>query len=395
VDRKPRTKAQLQGGIGVVKNLCGAAERHKLELIAEADDRLMWRDEGARDMTQWVSAQFGVSHWTARRWIDSGHALRNLPGVARALSSGRLSLVKTVELTRFATPETETNLIHWAVGVSAGAIRRKADAANVDPLEEVKAEQDARSLSLWYEQDRRLHLEGTLPPEQGAVVVKAIERLAHKLPAGPERERDYTIDARRADALVALASQSIADDPDSARARVNLHVDLVALTERSGSAEIEGGGIVHPEVASRLCCDAIVQTVLHGEGGHTVGLGRGSRNVSEWLYRQLRLRDGGCTFPGCHHKRYVHAHHIWWWEWGGPTELDNLVLVCNFHHKLVHEGGWRVELGRQAGVVHWFKPGNVPYEPNRAPPDESVTQSATELTSPKPRRELAAAGALA
>jgi Domain of unknown function (DUF222) len=377
VDGKPRTKAQLQGGIGVVKNLCGAAERHKLELIAEADDLQMWRDDGAKDMTQWVSAHFGVSHWVARRWIDSSHALRELPGVARALSSGRLSLVKTVELTRFATPETEAQFIRWALGVSAGAIRRRADAAQVDPLAEVRAEHEARSLSWWYEHDRRLHLEGTLPSEQGAVVVRAIERLADRLPADPERESNYTIDARRADALVALASQGIADDPDSARARINLHVELTALTQRHGSAEIEGGGIVHPEVAARLCCDSIVQTVVHGQGGHTVGLGRATRNVSEALYRQLRLRDGGCTFPGCHHKRYVHAHHIWWWEWGGPTDLDNLVLVCDFHHKLVHEGGWRVELGREAGVVHWFKPGYVPYEPfalsepNRAPPVEA------------------------
>jgi Domain of unknown function (DUF222) len=377
VDGKPRTKAQLQGGIAVVKNLSGAADRHKLELLAEADELQIWRDEGAKDMTQWVSAHFGVSHWTARRWIDSSHALRELPGVARALSSGRLSLVKTVELTRFATPETEAQLIRWALGVSAGAIRRRADAAGIDSLEEVKAEQNARSLSWWYEQDRRLHLEGVLPSDQGAVVVKTLDRLAAKLPADPEREREWSIDERRADALVALASQWIADDPDSARARVNLHVDLTALADRSGSAEIEGGGIMHPEVAARLGCDSIMQMVVHGEGGHTVGLGRSTRNVSESLHRQLRQRDGGCTFPGCHHKRYVQAHHIWPWEWGGPTDLDNLVMVCDFHHKLVHEGGWRVELGRQAGVVHWFKPGCVPYEPfelsepNRAPPVEA------------------------
>jgi hypothetical protein len=277
-------------------------------------------------------------------------------------------LVKVCELVRLATPETEGNLIQWAQSVSTATIRRKADLSGADPLAEVKADDQARRLTWWHEDDGRLHLEGFLPAEQGALVVAALDRLASRLPSDPEVERAYTLDARRADALVAMASQEISDDPDPARARVNLHIDLGALTSRSGSGELESGGIVHPALSSLLCCDATVQAVIHGEGDHVVGLGKETRVVAPWLYRQLRARDQGCTFPGCHHTRYVQAHHIWWWEWGGPTNLNNLVLVCDFHHKLIHLYGWRVELGKQAGVVHWFKPGYKPYEPNRAPP---------------------------
>jgi Domain of unknown function (DUF222) len=383
-----RTVAQLKCDLEVLQNLEGSIRRQKLEALAALEQQRVWRADGAKDMAHWASAHCDESPFATRRWLDAAARLPELPHIRRALSGGRLSLAKVCELTRFATPETEARLVSWAQHVSTLTVRRKADAANVDPIEEVKAQIEERSLAWWYEQDRRLHLEGVLPPEQGAVVVKALERVAQKLPADPERDSEYTIDARRADALVALASQEIVDDPDSARARVNLHVELTALSERSGSAEIEGGGIVHPEVASRLACDAIVTQVLHDPQGHIVGIGRASRNVPEWLYRQVRLRDNGCTFPGCHHKRYVQAHHIWWWEYGGPTNLDNLVLVCDFHHKLVHEGGWRVELGKESGVVHWFRPNNQPYEPNRAPPDEKE-ELPIEWSSDEPRELVA------
>jgi len=240
-----------------------------------------------------------------------------------------------------------------------------------------------------------------------AEMVKALDGLADSLPSDPDAERAFTLDQRRADALVALSSQAISDDVDSARARVNLHIDLAALVARDGSGSIESGGIVHPDVASMMCCDSVVQAIYHGYGGHAVGIGQASRTVPEWLHRQLRQRDGGCTFPGCHHKRYVQAHHIWWWEWGGPTNLDNLVYVCHFHHKLIHLYGWRVELGKQVGVVHWFKPNYEPYklcpsggrdsepfarrgaaelrrspEPNRTPPEGPEREGSKTLSQP-------------
>jgi hypothetical protein len=370
LDHESLSTKELLSGVELLKSLDGSVDRRKLELIAAIDDRGAWMGDGSRTLVQWVSAHFQQSHWTASRWIETARALPGLPETARALESGTLPLVKVCELTRFATPESEVGLIRWAQGVSAAAIRRRAYGEIVDSIEEVRADDAVRSLSWWYEDDRRLHLEGVLPSEQGAQVVKALDRLADRLPSDPDTDRAVTIDARRADALVSLASQAIADDADCARARINLHIDLDALVSRDGSGQLESGGVVHPDVASMMTCDSIVQAIVHGDGGHTVGIGRATRNVPEWLHRQLRQRDGGCTFPGCHHKRYVVAHHIRFWEWGGPTDLDNLVYVCNFHHKLIHLNGWRVELGKRAGVVYWFRPDYEPYEPNRAPPYE-------------------------
>jgi hypothetical protein len=98
-----------------------------------------------------------------------------------------------------------------------------------------------------------------------------------------------------------------------------------------------------------------VQTVVENEAGDPVGLGRLSREPSEWMLRQLRHRDGGCTFPACGARRFANAHHIEWWSAGGRTDLDNLAMVCTFHHKLVHEYGWRIRRSR-SGDIRWFRP---------------------------------------
>ncbi len=74
-----------------------------------------------------------------------------------------------------------------------------------------------------------------------------------------------------------------------------------------------------------------------------LGAGRRTRLVSRKLRRALERRDRGCRFPGCAATRRLHAHHIVHWADGPPTELDNLMLLCTFHHHTVHEGGWRID----------------------------------------------------
>jgi hypothetical protein len=119
--------------------------------------------------------------------------------------------------------------------------------------------------------------------------------------------------------------------------------------------------VVHPEVARRISCDCRLQAVLRDPGGRAVGIGRRSRNVPDWLLRELLSRDGGCSFPGCGTGRFLAAHHVVHWAHGGATQLDNLTLLCSFHHKLVHEGGWKVQLTDGLKAV-WFRPSGVRYE---------------------------------
>ncbi|MGZ4148842.1 MAG: hypothetical protein ACXVQJ_02255, partial [Actinomycetota bacterium] len=191
-----------------------AAQRRMLTLIAQVDLREAWRDAGARDTAHWLWMRYGLSDWKARRWLAASHALKTLPLTGAALSSGDLGIDKVVELTRFATPGDEARLLPWARQVSCGAIRKRADLL-LRTAEEAQRADDARSVTWWYfDDDRRFALEAELPAAQGAVVAKALARLAEDLPAMPGEEHRYFVRARRADALVALCSARVADDPD-------------------------------------------------------------------------------------------------------------------------------------------------------------------------------------
>jgi uncharacterized protein DUF222/HNH endonuclease len=365
------TTDQLIQGLDALHVRVSGAQRRLFTLIAEADRREAWRDAGARDMAHWLSIRYGISWWKADRWIRAAHALEGLPRIAEAFSSGDLCIDKVVELTRFATAETEPRLIRWAMGVSGACIRRRADLASRSCSEEALDAEQARFLSWWYcDSDRRLGLQAELPASQGAVVVRALERMAETVPVMPGEEEACYTEARRADALVALCSARIAADPDPDRATVVVHATMEALVAGERSCEVEGGGMIGPEAARRLLCTARVQPVIEDGAGDPVHVGRLFRGPPAWMMRQLRYRDRECRFPGCGARRFTQAHHVVWWEQSGPTDLDNLVLVCTFHHKLVHEYGWSVRRQRE-GSVDWFRSDGRWYHPGPAPPRDA------------------------
>ena len=339
----------------------GRAQRRLLSLIVRADDRERWEDLGARDLAHWLSIRYGISSWKARRWIVAAHALEELPGLSEALASGVLSLDKVVELARFAHPDTEPDLIRWASHVSVGAIRHRGDVlARRDRDDVVQAEQ-ARTVSWWwFDDERRFGLQAELPAAQGALVASAIDRMAERVPVMPGEEGAWAHDARRADALVALCSAAVASDPDPDRATVVVHAQLDGLLSGEGGCEIEGATAIDPDTARRLLCNARVQTIVEGPEGQVHGIGRTTREPSAWMLRQIRYRDRGCRFPGCGSRRFTEAHHVRWWRHGGATELDNMVLICSFHHRLVHEYGWSMRLARD-GTMRWFDAGGARY----------------------------------
>ena len=379
--RDDRRNEELTEGIDALHARISGAQRELLRLIAEGDRRELWRNSGARDMAHWISIRHGISDWKARRWIAAAYALEGLPRLSKAFSSGELGIDKVVELARFATAETEARLTRWAKGVSCASIRRKADLAARQSIEEAQDADRSRFLSWWYLDDgRRFGLEAELPAAQGAVVAKALDRLADELPVMPGEEHAVCADARRADALVALCSSRIAADADPDRATVVVHAPLDALVSGGRGCELEGGGVIHSETARRLLCTGRVQAVIEDEAGQPVRLGRTSREPSAWMMRQLRYRDHECRFPGCGARRFTQAHHIVWWERGGPTDLDNLLLVCTFHHKLVHEYGWGLKRD-PGGTARWFRPDGSRYHAGPGPPSQTTVERRPALAA--------------
>jgi hypothetical protein len=351
------------------------AQRRLFRLIRDADAREVWCEDGARDTAHWLSMRYGISEWKARRWIAASHALEELPRLSRAFEMGELGIDKVVELSRFATPGTEARLIVWARGVSSGCIRRKADLMVRRSANDAQDVDRDRSVTWWYEDEgRRFRMDTDLPAACGPVVINAVEREVRRIPVMPGEDDLHYLHARRADALVALCSSRAGEDPDPGRATMVVHAPLEALVSVDRGVELEGAGVIHAETARRLLCNARVQAVIENEAGDVVGLGQVSKVAPAWMLRQLRYRDRECVFPGCGARRFTQAHHIVWWERGGTTDLENLALVCFFHHKLVHEYAWSIRREPDR-TVSWFRPDGVRYRAGPGPPIETVERN--------------------
>jgi hypothetical protein len=181
---------------------------------------------------------------------------------------------------------------------------------------------------------------------------------------------------RRADALARIAesflAQGLAAMNGGDRHQVVLHVDVAAL-QGSGDAAccgIEHGPAIPAETARRLACDSSLVTIIENSRGEPLGVGRKTRTVPPALRRALRSRDRGCRFPGCPHTIYVDAHHIRHWACGGETRLSNLVTLCRFHHRAVHEGGMRIQVLDDGALRFIDSRGEVCSMPD--PPSGSV-----------------------
>jgi hypothetical protein len=111
---------------------------------------------------------------------------------------------------------------------------------------------------------------------------------------------------------------------------------------------------MNPRVLRRVGWGVGLVLAAPDDHGTPIDIGRRSRRLTAALRRALHLRDRTCTFPGCHTTRNLHAHHVWHWADGGPTDLRNLVLVCASHHRFVHDHGWHIEVAPGGG--HRYSP---------------------------------------
>ena len=152
---------------------------------------------------------------------------------------------------------------------------------------------------------------------------------------------------RRADALAWLAERMFEEGEAPAlsphRHEVVVHVDAEVLARgTAGRCEIEHHTAIAAETARRLCCDGGIVATVDGPRGEPLSVGRRTRSIPPALRRALMSRDRGCRFPGCPSTHHLHGHHVRHWAEGGETALDNLVLLCPVHHRMVHEGGFDI-----------------------------------------------------
>jgi hypothetical protein len=297
---------------------------------------------GAQDTEEWVAAESRLTARHAHAEVRAARALLEQPAVAGAAAAGALSWDQLDPLTKFVTPESDSRWARQAPGYTPDQLAAVARRAAAVTAEQAAERRDRRTLR-WWEHDGGTALRGWLPDVDGARFVKAVERQMERSGKGPDGTWDKH-ERRAADALVALASQRIAEDADPDRACVTITVPEAALHAARG--EVPGAELDDLEIAlsaetvRRLTCDASCKLLVESTDGTPIGLGRKTRSVPRWLYRHLKRRDHHCRGPGCDRARGLRAHHLKHWADGGPTDPDNLVLLCPRCHALVHEHRW-------------------------------------------------------
>lgn len=347
LDELEREICELAGHIAV-------AECRWLLLVAEFDSRGGWAEWGVKSCAHWLSWRCGVALGVAREKLRVAHRLEELPMVREAFARGELSYCKVRALTRAATPQTEAGLLEiarHATGAQLEKLIRCYSSALSATLDAAQRQQELRYLHWSWTEDGSLRIEARLPADDGALVLNALNAMAD----APDIGEDYVpapAAACQADALVALAKRAGVDGGSSTPTpELVVHVDAATLAsdEVVERSELADGPTLPAETVRRLGCDASVVRIVERDG-QPLTVGRRTRTIPPALRRALRSRDDGCRFPGCAHRRFMHAHHIQHWARGGPTTLENLVQLCSYHHRLVHEGGFAVERSGSGGV---------------------------------------------
>jgi hypothetical protein len=280
-----------------------------------------------------------------------------------------------------AAPENEEELLNIAQAGTASHVEtlvrawRKVD--RWEELEEADKRSQHRYARAYTDEDGMLVLRARLEPEVGAVVMRALEAAADALYRETEEgeaagEKEISGEQKRADALGLVAESALKGELDNGtrgdRYQVVVHVDAEALgdPDQPGQSVLEDGIRVAAETSRRLACDAAKVVMTHGPDGSILDVGRKTRAIPPALRRALTHRDRSCRFPGCGLK-FCDAHHIEHWSQGGKTKLDNLLLLCRFHHRVVHEGGIRVEM-LPDGEPRFSRPDGRPIPVAPVPP---------------------------
>lgn len=321
-----------------------------LVVVREFDQRCGWEKWSFSSCAEWLHWRIGIGLSAAREKVRVAHALVGLPAIAEAFEQGRLSYSKVRALTRAADATNEQMLLEFALRATAPQVEERCrQIRNVHPdsTGEAHCAWERRLLSVHRDPARntiKIHVE--LPRETGELVAIALDKAARSVQAEPRPELGGEgWHAQQADALVAMAEAYLGGtDEDAAHARADnyqvvVHVDEAALHGGAGRSDMP------IETVKRVACDSTMSVVTEDSHGDPLDVGRRQRIVPLALRRALWARDRGCTFPGCGNTRFVDAHHVRHWVEGGETSAANTVLLCTRHHRLVHEGAFRMRRG--------------------------------------------------
>jgi hypothetical protein len=360
----------------------------RLRLIGHLDAAGVATGQGATSTAVWLRDRYRYPIGTARRLVATAGAVAAGPPVLRqAVAAGCLhpeqveAIVHTLsQLPPAARTEAAERLVAeagvWDARVlarmgaliAAAVAADAADAAGITALERrERREARDRYLSIRPARDGvGYRVDGRLSTEQAAVVNAALDPLCK-----PQADDDRTPGQRRADAVEEICRLALntTDLPANGgdRPQIVVTTDYDTLTNQVGAGRLDTGEQLSPATVRILCCDAMILPAVLGTASQPLDLGRERRLITGPLRRALVLRDGGCAFPTCDRPpRWCQGHHIVGWYDDGPTCLSNAVLLCGFHHRLIHHpAGWTVHIDPTDGLPTFTPPTHI--DPHRRP----------------------------
>jgi Domain of unknown function (DUF222)/HNH endonuclease len=341
-----------------------------------------WEGVGIQSPEHWLCWKAGISRPRAEGLVTIARRARELPECWALFESGRLGEDAMVRIARRVPTSRDTEVAAIAPQLLIAQLDRLLRSLPEQPGGTEPQPEPERMLRLHDGRDGWLRGRFCLPADEGALVRLGLTsardaefRDRNDLPdADPDPvEAADTRSVSWADGLVRMASEAAdALDPTYRRTgqrgernTIVVHID-VDPDGTLGPAQLDMGPVVPDPVARFLSCDAQIQVMAY-RLGQLIGIHPTQRTPNRAMRRYLARRDQGCTHPLCTQRLWLHAHHIRYWEHGGPTEPHNLVLLCPRHHRALHLGDFSIAGDPEAGTLRFLDRWGHPIEP--PPPD--------------------------
>ena len=362
---------------GDLRRLIDSLERKFCALVNRAAERGDHLLHGC-SATSWVAEACRMSKPAAADRLCVGEQLRSLPRIAEALETGRIGYQAASTVCHLSDQLgdrrdriDEEEWIGFAQRFSVKDLRFLTYQARQvwDPEGfDLAGEEDNERRYLDISPMGRMYrLDGMLDADGGAALASAIQALAHPLGSADSRRPRQ----RRADALVELAHAAMNSGTLPRRGGVRPHI---AVTVTAGALMGEAGAVapqlhdgmpISTRSLQRIACDSTVSRVLKADSA-VIDVGRATRSISGSQRRALNAAYRTCCGPGCDRPvGMTSVHHVEFWGTGGESNLRNLLPLCYFHHRLVHEGEWQVV--KASDSVRWIPPERDLGRRTRAP----------------------------
>ncbi|MBM7242962.1 DUF222 domain-containing protein [Rhodococcus fascians] len=407
------SESELLADAADVSHKIQLLEARRIALVAEIDTRVSREKLGFPGPAGWLSSTTLLSPSKATKIVALARGLKNFPDIADAVNTGSMTIDHAALILTFAeTPPknlpqegrdiARKAMITAATGPGArtdrirAAITKLQDTygGNKPPPEDTDRNELFASKTL----NGRLVAKMDFDAITGEKLLTALSPLTEPHPAADGTQDDRSPAKRRADASGHILDRYLATSnrptEGGEKPHVNLHIRLQDLQSQSSqnNSDITGDettraaaesdtdpvaadrgayrdlfgdgmsvgwlpwmGPLSRNTSRQLACDCVLTAIVMDENGNPLNLARTARTVTAKQKRALTARDHGCAFPGCGKPAaWTEGHHIWHWADGGPTDMNNLVLLCGFHHRLVHHSDWELFIGTDQHP--WFVP---------------------------------------